>query len=68
MSPFILVPRVELRSPSIGARVWDFPHGALEVELTPSREAQFAGANEHMQREQDGKARQLAAVVVVDTA
>ncbi|MNP35777.1 hypothetical protein D3C76_1291250 [compost metagenome] len=34
------------------AGVGDFPHRPLQVELIPARKAQFAGAHEHVQRQQ----------------
>lgn len=48
------------------AGIGDFPDSALEVELVPTGEAQFAGAYEYMQRQHHREARERATSVVLD--
>jgi len=67
MSPTIFVPLVKYGTPSNAGRVSGISNTALQIELTPAREVQFAGAHERMQRKHDPRPRERA-LVVLDAA
>lgn len=49
-----------------GPRVRYLPYASLQIELTPTCEAQFAGADKHMKRQHHSQPSERAPVVVLD--